>query len=142
MKTKKSIHADKLVEMFKLLGFEEKQAKLAALATSIEISKHAYPMSKSDYQRARNVLLTDIFPENSQEKHDALERGVDLPNLMYDQDFSEELAWKQVRLKTPEDPYYDGKLSAGVVLHDGNLMINGVLFLKSQYEIIDNVAHD
>lgn len=26
----------------------------------------------------------------------------------------------------------------GVVLHDGNFMVNGVLFLKNQYEIIND----
>jgi hypothetical protein len=45
--------------------------------------------------------------------------------------------WKWVKLKTPEHPYYDGHKTIGVVLHDGNFMTNGVLFLKNQYEIID-----
>ncbi len=57
----------------------------------------------------------------------------------YAQDFPDEgtFNWKRVKLKTPNDPYYNGHITVGVVLHDGNFMINGVLFLKNEYEIID-----
>lgn len=57
----------------------------------------------------------------------------------YKQDFPEHgyFNWKTVRLKTPTEPYYDGHIIIGVVLHDGNFMTNGVLFLENQYEIID-----
>ena len=57
----------------------------------------------------------------------------------YKIDFPEEgdFNWKWVKLKTPEHPYYDGHKIIGVVLHDGNFLTNGVLFLKHQYEIID-----
>ena len=57
----------------------------------------------------------------------------------YKQDFPGQgsFNWKTVRLKTPNDLYYDGHEIIGVVLHDGNFMTNGVLFLKDQYEIIN-----
>ena len=57
----------------------------------------------------------------------------------YEQDFPEHgnFNWKTVKLKTPTEPYYDGHKIIGVVLHDGNFMVNGVLFLENQYEIID-----
>lgn len=59
----------------------------------------------------------------------------------YKQDFPENgiFNWKTVKLKTPNEPYYDGNKIIGVVLHDGNFMINGVLFLKNQYEIVESV---
>lgn len=58
----------------------------------------------------------------------------------YEQDFQEYgyFNWKIVKLKTPTEPYYDGHKITGVVLHNGNFMINGVLFLENQYEIIDD----
>ena len=57
----------------------------------------------------------------------------------YEQDFPEHgnFNWKAVKLKIPTEPYYDGHKIIGVVLHDGNFMSNGVLFLENQYEIID-----
>ena len=57
----------------------------------------------------------------------------------YKQDFPEQgnFNWKTVKLKTPNEPYYNGHKIIGVVLHDGNFMTNGVLFLKNQYEIIN-----
>ena len=57
----------------------------------------------------------------------------------YKQDFPDQgsFNWKTVRLKTPDNIYYDGHKITGVVLHDGNFMINGVLFLAGQFEIID-----
>jgi len=45
--------------------------------------------------------------------------------------------WKTVKLKTPDNVYYDGHKITGVVLHDGNFMINGVLFLADQFEVIN-----
>lgn len=45
--------------------------------------------------------------------------------------------WKTVKLKTPNNSYYDDHKIIGVVLHDGNFMTNGVLFLKEQYEVIN-----
>ena len=50
----------------------------------------------------------------------------------YVQDFPDEgsFNWKSVKLNTPNDSYYHGHKIIGVVLHDGNFMINGVLFLK------------
>ena len=57
----------------------------------------------------------------------------------YEKDFPDQgfLNWKTVILKTPDNSYYDGLKINGVFLHDGNLMINGVLFLANQFEIID-----
>ena len=57
----------------------------------------------------------------------------------YEQDFPEhgDFNWKVVKLKTPNNPHFDGHKIIGVVLHDGNFMINGVLFLKNEYEIIE-----
>lgn len=57
----------------------------------------------------------------------------------YKQDFPDhgDFNWKLVKLKTPTEPYYDGHKIIGVVLHDGNFMINGVLFMKNQYEMIN-----
>jgi hypothetical protein len=57
----------------------------------------------------------------------------------YEQDFPEHgnFNWKTVKLKTPTEPYYDEHKIIGVVLHDGNFITNGVLFLENQYEIID-----
>lgn len=57
----------------------------------------------------------------------------------YAQDFPSEgtFNWKRVKLKTPNDPYYNGRTVLGVVVHDGNFIINGVLFLKDEYEIVD-----
>ena len=57
----------------------------------------------------------------------------------YEKDFPDEgyFNWKMVRIKTPECIYYDGKRIIGVVLHDGNFMVNGMLFLASQFEIVD-----
>lgn len=63
----------------------------------------------------------------------------DYDKKTYEEDFPEtgNLNWKTVILKTPDNPYYNGHKIMGVVLHDGNFMINGVMFLKNQYEIID-----
>lgn len=57
----------------------------------------------------------------------------------YEQDFPEHgnFNWKTVKLKTPTEPYYDGHKIIGVVLHDGNFITNGILFLENQYEIIN-----
>jgi hypothetical protein len=57
----------------------------------------------------------------------------------YKKDFPSQgcLNWKKVILKTPEKSYYDGARVSGILLHDGNLLINGVLFLANQFEIID-----
>jgi hypothetical protein len=57
----------------------------------------------------------------------------------YEIDFPDEgyFNWKTVKLKTPENIYYDGKKIIGVLLHDGNFMVNGVLYLENQFEIID-----
>ena len=57
----------------------------------------------------------------------------------YKRDFPEHgsFNWKTVLLKTPDEPYYDGHKIIGVVLHDGNFMTNGVLFMENQYEIIN-----
>lgn len=55
-------------------------------------------------------------------------------------DFPEsgDLNWKKVKLNTPDNPYFDKKEILGVVLHDENFIVNGVLFTKEQYVIIDN----
>ena len=57
----------------------------------------------------------------------------------YERDFPDhgDFNWKRVVLKTPEIPYYDGHKVIGVVLHDGNFMVNGVLFLSHQFEVIE-----
>lgn len=57
----------------------------------------------------------------------------------YKIDFPEEgyFNWKTVEIKMPENVYYDGALIIGVVLHDGNFMVNGVLFLSNQFYIVD-----
>jgi len=57
----------------------------------------------------------------------------------YEKDFPSQgtFNWKKVKLITPNEPYYNNHIIIGVVLHDGNFMTNGVLFLKDQYEIID-----
>ena len=57
----------------------------------------------------------------------------------YKDDFPDEgyFNWKIVRIKTPDCVSYDGKKIIGVVLHDGNFMVNDVLFLKEQFEVID-----
>jgi len=57
----------------------------------------------------------------------------------YKKDFPDEGAfnWKKVKLITPENIYYNNHELIGVVLHDGNFMINGVLFLSNQFKIID-----
>lgn len=59
---------------------------------------------------------------------------------VYEQDFPEHgtFNWKTVILKTPNEPYYDGRKTMGVLLHDNNFMVNGVLFLENQYEIINH----
>lgn len=55
---------------------------------------------------------------------------------IYEQDFPNEgfFNWKTVKLKV--FPYNDCEIT-GVLLHDGNFMINNILFLKDEYEIID-----
>ena len=57
----------------------------------------------------------------------------------YEQDFPNKgcFNWKTVKLKTPDNIYYNGRKVNGVVLHDGNFMVNGILFLADQFEIID-----
>ena len=57
----------------------------------------------------------------------------------YKKDFPDQgyFNWKTVLLKTPNNIYYDGYKITGVLLHDGNFMTNGVLFLADQFEIID-----
>ena len=57
----------------------------------------------------------------------------------YKKDFPDEgyFNWKTVMIRTPKNVYYDGARITGVVLHDGNFMVNGVLFLKKQFTIID-----
>ena len=56
----------------------------------------------------------------------------------YKQDFPDvgTFNWKSVKIKTPGE-YGDGGKIIGVVLHDGNFMINGVLYLPHEFEIID-----
>ena len=57
----------------------------------------------------------------------------------YKQDFPDQgyFNWKTVKLKTPDNIYYNEHEITGVILHDGNFMINAVLFLAEQFEIID-----
>lgn len=57
----------------------------------------------------------------------------------YEKDFPSQgnFNWKTVRIVIPEEPYYDGVRMMGVLLHDGNFMTNGVLFLANQFEIIN-----
>lgn len=57
----------------------------------------------------------------------------------YEKDFPAQgkLNWKKVKIITPENRYYDGNSMLGVLLHDGNFMINSVLFTSNQFEIID-----
>jgi hypothetical protein len=56
----------------------------------------------------------------------------------YKQDFPDQgtLNWKKVKIKKPGS-YFDNAKITGVLLHDGNLMINGVLFDANEFEIID-----
>ena len=56
----------------------------------------------------------------------------------YDIDFPDEgtFNWKKVRIIMPDDIYYNNAEIIGVVLHDGNFIVNGVLFLSNQFEII------
>jgi hypothetical protein len=56
----------------------------------------------------------------------------------YKKDFPDhgDFNWKKVKLKT-SDNYYNGHKIIGVLLHDGNFMVNGVLFLASEFEVIN-----
>jgi len=56
----------------------------------------------------------------------------------YKQDFPDigTFNWKTVKIQTPGE-HTDGAKITGVVLHDGNFMVQGVLFLQHEYEIID-----
>ena len=56
----------------------------------------------------------------------------------YKQDFPDEgyLNWKRVRINVPDDYRHNVKIM-GVLLHDGNFVANGVLFLKDEFRIID-----
>lgn len=61
-------------------------------------------------------------------EYDISKYEIDFPDIG---DFN----WKTVKLKNTN--YYNGCKIIGVVLHDGNFMVNGVLFLKHQFDIID-----
>ena len=57
----------------------------------------------------------------------------------YEQDFPAQgtFNWKRVLIANCEHSYYEGAQLIGVVLHDGNFMINGVMFEKHEFKIID-----
>jgi hypothetical protein len=50
---------------------------------------------------------------------------------------SEIMNWKTVILTMPNEPYYDGKRIMGVLTENEGLVVNGVLFDKGQFRIID-----
>ncbi len=62
-------------------------------------------------------------------KHDKNKYKIDFPEEGY-------FNWKTVKIKNTID-YLNGKEIIGVLLHDGNFMVNGVLFLENQFEVID-----
>ena len=57
----------------------------------------------------------------------------------YEIDFpeSETLNWKTVMFNCPNKPYYHKKKVTGVLLHDGNFVINGMLFNAGEFDVID-----
>ena len=52
----------------------------------------------------------------------------------YEQDFPEKESWnwKVVTLNIPNEPYYHNHKIAGVLLHDGSFVVNGVHFSKEE----------
>lgn len=58
----------------------------------------------------------------------------------YRQDFPDQGTWnwKLVQITNCENSYYENHKTVGVVLHDGNFMVNGVMFEKHEYTIIDH----
>jgi len=58
----------------------------------------------------------------------------------YDIDFPDQgnWNWKMVKITMPDDVYYNGAEIIGVLLHDGNFMINGVMFEKHEFKIIEH----
>lgn len=59
--------------------------------------------------------------------------------IKYKKDFPDQgnFNWKTVRLKMPNNIYFDGHKPVGVLLHDGKFMTNGVIFEKEEFEIIE-----
>jgi len=60
-------------------------------------------------------------------------------NEKYKQDFPDTgfFNWKKVKMTHPKSSYYQNCIITGVLLHDGNFMINGVLFYSEEFEIVD-----
>ena len=58
---------------------------------------------------------------------------------LYKDDFPDEgnFNWKTVEINMGEKHYYTGCKINGVLLHDGNFCVNGVIFFKGQFKIID-----
>lgn len=55
----------------------------------------------------------------------------------YEKDFKKKvLNVKTVKLKL-DDPFYENMHVAGVLMHDGKLMVNGVLLEDDEFEIIN-----
>lgn len=57
----------------------------------------------------------------------------------YEIDFPENdiLNWKTVKFVNPNKLQFKNKQITGVLLHDGNFVVNGVLFFKDEFEVID-----
>jgi len=45
--------------------------------------------------------------------------------------------WKAVKFTNPKNNYYLDSKIIGVLLHDGNFMVNGVMFEADEFEIIE-----
>jgi len=45
--------------------------------------------------------------------------------------------WKTVEMTNPKKSYYKNCKVTGVLLDDGNFMVNGVTFMKEEFEIIN-----
>lgn len=60
-------------------------------------------------------------------------------NKKYEIDFPEEgtLNWKTIQFTNPKDSYLKDKKITGVLLHDGNFVVNGVFFTKEEFTVID-----
>jgi len=58
----------------------------------------------------------------------------------YKVDFPDEGTWnwKVIELTNADNSYYQGHKTTGVLLHDGNFMINGVMFEKHEFIVIDH----
>lgn len=69
------------------------------------------------------------------EEYDREKYKMDFPNVGT-------FKWSAVQIIMPDDIYYDGCKLTGVLLHDGNFMCNGQLFLVHEFKVLEKETEE